>query len=200
MQEEVLSILNKMVTHTKTYSKGQFIFNSNQTTKSFGIVNKGTIQIERNDFWGNRTIMDTQSKGGIFAETYALTGQTMMVDVIALEDCTIDFIDIEKALSIATPQQINQFYSIMLKISSTKNLNLSRKIIFTSPKSIRERITAFLTYQSQIHNSMVFDINLDRQQLSDFLQVERSALSKELGKMRDEGLLETKKNHFKLIK
>ena len=89
---------------------------------------------------------------------------------------------------------------ILVCICSRKNLKLSQKIIFTSSKTIRSRLNAYLSFQAKIHKSMEFDIPFDRQQLADYLNLERSAMSGELSKMVKEGLLETRKNHFILKK
>jgi len=182
------------------FSKGQTIFHAGIITHKLGIVKSGSVQIERNDFWGNRTVMDLINQKGFFAETYAITGEKMLVDVIAVEQTEVLFVNVSKILEEGTPEQKIKLTSMLLKISSAKNLNLSRKIMFTSAKNIRGRLNAFLTYQSYIHNSREFEIPFDRQSLADYLNVERTALSKQIGKMRDEGLLESDKNWFRLNK
>jgi len=190
------------------FKKGECIFHADSVIRKLGLIIKGSVQIERNDFWGNRTIMDKISAGGFFGETYAITGEALMIDVFAVEDSEIAFIDVcnilnkdssDSADSISLEQKL-EFTRLILLISSNKNLKLSQKIMFTSPKTIRERLTIFLTYHSKINNSNEFEIPFDRQSLADYLNIERTAMSKELGKMQKDGLLETRKNKFKLIK
>jgi len=196
MQQNTTDFLLTLAHTKKNFSKGQLIFLSGDLVESMGIVLSGSVQIEQNDFWGNRTIVDKIEKGGFFAETYAITGEPMMVDVEVTEDCEIAFININQILNGNNPQAKMKLTQTLLKICSRKNLKLSQKIMFTSSKSIRARLNAFLSYQSKINNSMEFDISFDRQQLADYLNLDRSAMSGELSKMVKEGLLETKKNHF----
>lgn len=192
--------LTDFIQERKTYSKDEFIFMAGTTTEKMGIVLSGSIQIEQNDFWGNRTILDKIEAGGFFAETYAITGEPLMVDVEVTEDCQIAFINIQQILNGNDVQAKMKLSQILVKICSKKNLVLSQKIMFTSSKKIRERLNAYLTYQSKINNSLEFDIPFDRQQLADYLNLERSAMSGELSKMVKEGLIETRKNHFVLKK
>jgi len=196
MKENLSEFLLSLAQSTKSFSKGQFIYLSGAFVDSMGIVLKGSVQIEQNDFWGNRTIVDKIEAGGFFAETFAITGEQMMVDVEVSEDCEIAFVNIKQILNGNDPQAKMKLTQTLLKICSRKNIKLSQKIMFTSPKSIRARLNAYLSYQSKINNSMEFDIPFDRQQMADYLNLDRSAMSGELSKMVKEGLLETKKNHF----
>ncbi len=196
MKENISDLFSAFTHERRCYSKGQFILLSGSRTEEMGIVLKGCVQIEQNDFWGNRTILDKISEGGFFAETYAITGEPSMVDVEETEDCEIAFINICKIMSGSNAQARMGILQILVNICSKKNLKLSQKIMFTSAKTIRARLNAYLTYQAKLNGSKEFDIPFDRQQLADYLNLERSAMSGELSKMAKEGLLETRKNHF----
>ena len=200
MQNNIADVLVEFAQEKKTFSKGNFIFYAGEKIEKMGIILKGSVQIEQNDFWGNRNIIDKITEGGFFAETYAITGEPLMVDVEVMEPCEIAFVNVQKIMNGNDIQSKMKLSQILVSICSRKNLNLSQKIIFTSSKTIRSRLNAYLSFQAKIHKSMEFDIPFDRQQLADYLNLERSAMSGELSKMVKEGLLETRKNHFILKK
>ena len=229
----------------KKFAKGSVILSAGGTTDRMGLVLSGSVTIENNDLWGNRTILNIIEKDGFFAETYAfLNDETVLVDVVANEDCEIAFFNLRKLVNIssgighgtgydrkslenaacssdacpASPDHSNAgTHTIMLSDSNTesipwqqkmlrnlltismhKNLALSRRSFHISPKSVRGRIMSYLNTVSMRKHSGEFDIPFDRQQLADYLNVDRTALSKELGRMRNEGIIDFKKNHFKL--
>ncbi|MCR5607032.1 MAG: helix-turn-helix domain-containing protein, partial [Treponema sp.] len=124
-----------------------------------------------------------------------LSNEPLMVDVVAVEESTVLFINMKKLISSKYKSHI---VMNLLKVSAKKNLNLSRRIFHTSSKNIRGRILSYLSYQSLINNSKEFEIPFNRQQLADYLNVDRSALSAELSKMQKDGFLDFHKNHFLL--
>ncbi len=125
-----------------------------------------------------------------------------MVSAVASEDSEILFLDLKRLQEFSPP--FAPFSSVLLQnllqISMQKNLILSNRIFCTTPKTIRERLLIYLTAQAMRANSTVFEIPFDRQQMADYLNLDRSALSKELGKMKKEGILEFHKNQFILHK
>ncbi len=148
--------------------------------------------------WGNKSILSKVLAGEIFAEAYALCHEPMMVDVIAAEESRILFLNVDTLMDSQSSE--TSWYSKMLTnlldISMRKNLALSQRIIYTTPKTIRGRLLIFLSSQSSKAGSTTFQIPFSRQQLADYLNLDRSALSKELGKMRDDGLLDYYKDTF----
>jgi len=198
-EEELSKALTSLNASEKDYDKGLTILHAGFPTQSLGLVLEGSVTIETNDMWGGRTILSHVGKGQFFAETYALLeDEPLLVDVVANENCRILFL---KAGSLKSLVSVNESWSIklitnLLAITSNKNLALSRRSFHTSPKSIRGRVMAYLNSVSLQKNSMEFDIPFDRQQLADYLNVERTALSKELGRMQREGIINFRKNHF----
>ena len=141
--------------------------------------------------------------GGFFAETYAwLCDEVVLVDVVANEECRILFLTVAilRGLSLAREPWAAKLTANLLSISAQKNLALTGRSFHTAPKSARARIMAYLNTVALQMQSREFDIPFDRQQLADYLNLERSAMSKELGRMRDEGLIRTRKNHFTLLR
>ena len=184
----------------KTLKKGEMIFHSGTTTEVMGFVLDGRIQIESTDDWGNKTIIDNLGSGKVFGETYALTGKPLMVDAVAVEDSKIMLLN-PKNIFVHSDNKINSILiKNILRISMNKNLHLSQRIFHTNSKTIRGRLLAYLSscVPSKTPNAE-FDIPYDRQQLADYLQVDRSALSTELSKMKADGLIDFWKNHFKLL-
>ncbi len=201
--EEVLSALEVLHAGERSYNKNDTILHAGHTTDRMGLVLSGSITIESNDIWGNRTILSHVGKGQFFAETYALyKDEPLLVDVKANEKCRILFLkgcNIQTLMNISAPWAI-KYVSNCLMISARKNLMLSGRSFHTAPKTIRGRVLSYLNSVSLQKRSNEFDIPFDRQQLADYLNLDRSALSKELGKMQRDGLIRTRKNHFVIIK
>lgn len=201
-EDEIHACLNTLKSQEKTYKKGTIILHAGEETDRMGLVLDGSVTIESNDVWGNCTILTHVPIGQFFAETYALLpGEVMLVDVKANEDCKILFITIGSFFSkISSSSWKEKLTRNLLTISAYKNLTLSGRSFHTSPKSARGRILAYLNTVSLQKHSVEFDIPFDRQQLADYLNLERTNMSKELGKMQREGIIECRKSHFKLIK
>ena len=191
--EETEQMLSCLKAGKRKYKKEEMIYRVGEVVSCIGIVLSGSVLIENDDIWGNRSV---------FAETYAsIPDQKMLVNVIAAEDTEILFLNVGKMLHLCSNSCIfhNELIKNLLQVSAQKNLALSRRIFNTSSKSIRGRLLSYLSNQAVLCNSKEFDIPFNRQQLADYLSVDRSALSKELGKMSKEGLIYVKKSHFRLL-
>ena len=186
----------------KSFRKGQMIFHAGKKTSSMGLVLEGSVTIESNDLWGNRTILSHVAPGQFFAETYALlrTGP-MLVDIRTNEKSRILFLNVGNLnnTSMSSSWQAKIIRNLLM-ISAQKNLVLSGRSFHTASKSIRGRVMSYLNTVALQKKSASFDIPFDRQQLADYLSVERSALSKELGRMQRDGILTTRKKHFEILK
>ena len=184
----------------KILKKNETIFHSGSVTETLGFIISGRVQIENTDFWGNKTIIDNIGSGKVFGETYALTGKPLMVDVVAVEESKIMFLYPKKLFNFKDEKIAFVIMKNFLNISINKNLHLSQRIFYTNSKTIRGRLLSYFTScVSHSAPNVEFDIPFDRQQLADYLQVDRSALCAELSKMKADGLLDYWKNHFKLL-
>lgn len=185
----------------RSYPKGSFVYRRGDTTREMGVVLSGAVRVERTDLWGATTVLSHAAAGETFAEAYAcIAGEPMLVDVIAVEDAAIAFLDVGR---IAAPccegcACHRAAATNLLAILARKNLGLSRRAFHVAPKTIRGKLLSYLSDQAALAESRSFDIPFDRQELADYLGVDRSALSAELGRMRDDGLLSTRKSHFDL--
>ena len=166
-----------------------------------GMVLQGSVTIESNDVWGNRTILSHVGPGQLFAETYALLNrEPLLVDVVANENSRILFLnihDLKKMAAAANPWAL-KLLTNLLTVTAHKNLVLSDRSFHTAPKTIRGKVLSYLNSVALKKGSRNFDIPFDRQQLADYLNIDRTALSKELGKMKSEGLISFEKNHFEI--
>lgn len=195
---EISELLKALKALEKKYNKGNVIFSSGETIDNLCYVTAGSVTVESNDMWGNRTILNLVSKGQFFAESYALLpNEPMLVDVCAAEDCTIIFLSM-RALTNLDDKIRSRLLANLLTITTRKNLHLSSRSFHTAPRQVRRRIMAYLNTVSVRKHSREFDIPFDRQQLADYLNVERSVLSNELSKMQRDGLIRCRKNHFEI--
>ena len=197
-EEDILNMLKHLDFRTDKYKKGNVIFGMGSIVTDIGLVLSGSVRIEHTDLWGNKSILGIISAGGVFAESYAcIPNEPMMVDAVANEDCDILFISVPKLF---TPCPVcvsqNRLIHNLVMISAEKNLQLSRRSLHTSPKTIRGRLSSYFSQQVSAQGSNKIIIPFDRQQLADYLNLDRSALSKELGKMKSDGLIEYNKNTF----
>ena len=196
---EISELLKALNAAEKKYNKGEMIFSSGEITDKLCFVTAGGVTIESNDMWGNRTILNLVGKGQFFAESYALLPDVpMLVDVCAAEDCSIVFLSM-KSLADLNDTIRARLLANLLTITTRKNQHLSSRSFHTAPRQVRGRIMAYLNTISVQKHSRVFDIPFDRQQLADYLNVERSVLSNELSKMQRDGLIRCRKNHFEII-
>ena len=201
-EAELTACVSALSAREKQYPRGSLILRAGETTDRMGIVLAGSVTIESNDAWGGCTVLSHVGQGGFFAETYALLqNEAMLVDVRANEDSRILFLSLGGLADEALPPAPWKYRltAKLLLISAHKNLALTGRSFHTAPKSVRGRVLAYLNAVSLQQHSPAFDIPFDRQQLADYLNVERTALSKELGRMRREGLIQCRRNHFQIL-
>lgn len=198
-QKELEALLDCLKPVRKTYKKGEHVCRAGEPLKFMGFVLCGGVNIERNDVWGNQSLLSRVEAGEVFGETYAcVPGEVLMVDVVAVEACEILFLDMGKLLTTCSSACgfHNRLIQNLVRVMAAKNLKLSRKINDTAPKSIRGRLLSYLSHQVVKQGAYQFEIPFNRQQLADYLGVDRSAMSNELSKMQREGLIEYRKNWF----
>ncbi len=200
--KETEQMLSCLQARERAFQRDELIYRAGDKAAALGLVLEGSVLIENDDVWGNRSVLDRVEPGQIFAETYAcVPGERMMVNVRAAQAVRILFLDVGKVLTVCSEACSchQKLIRNLLSISAQKNLNLSRRIFHTSAKTIRGRLLSYLSWQSVQAGSRTFEIPFNRQQLADYLGVDRSAMSAELGKMQKEGLLRTERNHFVIL-
>lgn len=194
-------VLKCLKSRIKSFKKDEVIFSIGEQTEELGLILSGSVIIENNDFWGDRSILSIIQENYIFGESYAFTNENLNISVIAAEDTEVLFLNTKSLITMCGKACYfhTQLIQNLLFISSSNNIKLSQRILNTSSKTIRGRLISYLSQQAHENSSNEFKIPLNRQELADYLNVNRSALSNELGKMREEELLDFHKNKFKLF-
>ena len=195
----MLTCLNAKVLH---FNKGETIIEEGSSARDVGIVLSGSVQIIKIDFYGNRSIISKIESAQLFGESFACADiVSVPISVIASENSEIMLIDCKRITKTCCNacEFHNQIIINLLQIMAMKNILFNQKAEITSKRTTREKLLAYLEQQAKINNSNSFSIPFDRQELADYLEVDRSGLSAEISKLRKEGLLECKKSNFRLI-
>lgn len=182
--------------------KGQSIFREGDPSVYMGIVLSGAIQLIREDFYGNRSVVARIGAMQLFGESYAFSeAETLPVSIVPDEDGEILLMDSRRITRCCSNvcEFHNRLIFNLLRLVAEKNLLLHQKIDITAKRSTREKLMAYLMQQAKLHGSNTFTIPFDRQSLADYLEVDRSGLSSEIGKLRREGVLECEKGTFRLL-
>lgn len=202
-ENEIHQVLSCLAYTINKYEKNQYVLRIGDSPKSLGVLLKGSLMIIQDDYWGNRNIRSKIIPSQVFAESYAcLQGSKMDLSVIAETDSEILWLDVQKILR-TCPSLCSHNARLIRNILSdlaTHNLLVNEKLTHISKRTTRERILSYLSAESRRQNKNQFFIPFNRQQLADYLSVERSALSAELSRMQKDELLTTEKNYIVLKK
>lgn len=201
-EAEIEAMLSCLGARQRAYTKGDYVLRCGDTLGELLILTEGTLHIQQDDYWGNRTILRRVAAGELFGEAYAAPESgAVLNDVVAVQDSTVLFLDVGRVLH--TCSSACCFHAMVVRnlfaAMSEKNRALVQKLGHMSKRTTREKLRSYLSEQAAKAGSASFTIPFNRQQLADFLSVDRSAMSNELCKMRDEGLLRFKKNRFTLL-
>lgn len=201
-EDDVTSMLSCLGARLKSYKKGEFVLRQGEYLSDIVVLVEGKLHIQKDDYWGNRSILGLIEIGEMFGEAYVSPESSSLInDVVAVEDSTAIFFDVKRIIT--TCPSACRFHSMVVQnmffAISEKNRKLVQKLGHMSKRTTREKLISYLSEEAGRQNSSSFSIPFNRQQLADFLSVDRSAMSNELCKMRDEGLLEFEKNKFRLL-
>jgi len=186
----------------KTFAGNTYVLRADERVDSLGIVLDGCVKVIKEDYWGNRDIMGKMGRGQIFAETYACIPEIKLdVSVVAETESTILFLDVGKILSPCSKVcgYHERIIQNLISVMARKNLYMNEKLTHVTMRTTRGKLLSYLSGASKGQDDP-FEIPFDRQELADYLSVDRSAMSKELCAMRDDGIIEFKKNRFKLMR
>lgn len=199
-EQEISLILNCLQAKIKKYEKGETIFQEGEKIEEIGIIFSGTVTVQRNDYWGNRSIVALLGEMDVFGETFACLNQASDVQVIAEESSEILFLQVNRVLTTCSSscQFHNRLIRNLLGICAKKNYQMNVKVDILSQKTTREKLLTFLSRQAIYLGKQQFEIPFNRQQLADYLSVDRSAMTVELGKLKKEGIIDFQKNVFTL--
>lgn len=201
-EESFSEMLSYLDAYEKTYEKNDPILNAGDPVVNVGIVLDGLIHIVKEDINGNRAIVSEFGKNHIFAEAFCCARlEKMPVSVISASKSSIFFVNYGKIMKECGGKRHfhHKLIENMLMIMAKKNLVLNQKIEYVSKRTTREKLMAYLSRCATESQSRIFEIPFNRQELSDFLFIDRSAMSKELSRLKEEGIIDYYKNQFKLL-
>ena len=184
------------------YSKGEIIAFEGENLKHIGIVLSGSVDMVKEDLWGNKTILIRMRQNELFGETFACGNDSLsVVTFVVSEDAAVMFMPFSRVMHSCTMacEFHHRLIENMVKVIAGKNRDLMQKVDVVSKRTIREKLLAYLSIQAQTMESRYFEIPLGRVELAEYLCVDRSALTRELSKMKEDGLIDFDKNCFKIL-
>lgn len=201
-EDEISSLLSCLGASFHSYKKGEYVLREGERLSSVFILVEGKIHVQKDDYWGNRSIISEISVGEMFGEAYCAPESGVLInDVVAIEDCGVIFFDVKRIIT--TCSSACRFHNMIVQnmffAISDKNRKLVQKIGHMSGRTTRAKLISYLSEEAKRQNSSYFTVPFNRQQLADYLSVDRSAMSNELCKMRDEGLIRFEKSNFELL-
>jgi CRP-like cAMP-binding protein len=200
--EEIAAMLGCLGMRTRKYRAGERIHRMGDVISTVGLVLEGAVRIESVTVWGDVSVIGTAGPGQMFGEAYAaVPDEPLMVDVVAAGACEVMFLEVAKVLATcphACPHHARASANLTAAIAR-RSIGLSRRILHVTPKTIRGKVLAYLSDEAEREGSNEFEIPFNRQQLADYLGVDRSALSSELSRMQRDGLIKTNRSRFMLM-
>lgn len=198
-EQEILSILHCMDARVMEKGRNEYIFRCGESTEAMGLVLSGSVLVIQEDLWGHRNILAKVLPGDFFGESYAATpGSVLNISVVANEETEVLMLNVSRLLTVCQTVCTHHTHLIrnLVSVLAGKVLLWDSKITHISKRTTREKLLSYLSAESIRQGKLAFDIPYDRQQLADYLSVERAAMSVELSKLKKEGILDTQKNHF----
>lgn len=201
-EAEITSALHCLSAATMHFQKGVYILHAGASPEAVGLLLSGSAYVVQEDFWGNRNIRAQIQPGQIFAEAFAcIPGAVMDISVTAAEECTVMWLSVQRILHTCPTACAHHSRMIrnLLSVLAANNLRINRKLTYLSQRTTREKLLAYLSDEARRHGATSFTIPFNRQQLADFLSVERSAMAAELSRMQRDGLIRTHCSAFTLL-
>lgn len=200
-EKEIEAMLDCLDAKIRSYDKNQYLYRFGENISSVGLVLSGCVYLTKDDFLGNQHILSEAGVGQIFGETYACVPvEALEVSIISAESSVVLFLDVQRIMNVCSSACVFHARLIrnLLSVIAERNLLMTRKMLHMSQRTTKEKLLSYLSAEAQKNGSAVFKIPFNRQQLADYLAVDRSAMSHELCKLRDDGILSFNKNCFRL--
>lgn len=201
-KDDILPMLECLDGTLRICPKGSIVFAEGDRPTHLGVVLEGEVRITRTDYYGNRSIVAAVKASQVFGETFACAEvQSLPVDIMAAADSILLMIDVRRIISTCCNACTfhNRIIYNLMKQTAAKNLMFHRKLEITSKRTTRDKLMTYLLMTAKEQGSSGFEIPYDRQELADYLEVDRSGLSAEISKLRREGVLTAEKNRFTLL-
>ena len=201
-EAELSTMLSCIGYHIGTFQKGEIVAFENENIRHIGILLSGAVDMVKEDLWGNRTMLVRMRKDELFGETFACGEDNLsVVTFLVSEDARILFMPFDRVMHSCTMacKFHHQLIENMVRIIANKNRDLMRKMEIISKRTLREKILAYLSIQAQLHDARYFEIPLGRVEWAEYLCADRSALTRELVKMKADGLIDYDRNCFRIL-
>lgn len=201
-EKQIASVLKCVNVKYTSYAKDEYILHAGESTDFIGLILSGSAFMIQEDIWGNRNIIAPLHSGDFFAEIFAAKpGAILNSSVVAAEECEVYSINVDRLLRVCTNScdHHHRIVRNLVTILANKTLLLNDKITHVSKRKTRDKLMSYLSSEAVRQGSLSFDIPYNRQQLADYLCVERAAMSAELSKLQEEGVLKTNHSHFELL-
>lgn len=199
--DDIKEMLRCLQARLVSFKKDEYVYRQGEHVDNISLLISGSLHIQKEDYWGNLSIINRIGIGEMFGEAYVAYSGGLLNDVVAIEDSVVLFFDVKKIFSACVSAckfhvmvVQNMFFAI-----AERNRRLVQKLGHMSNRTTRQKLMSYLSEQAAEHRSDSFSIPFNRQQLADFLAVDRSAMSGELCKMRNDGLIKFSKNNFTLL-
>ena len=199
--KEIQAVLGCIGAYPVQAPRGKYIFRAGDSTEVMGLVLSGSVFIIQEDIWGHRNIMAKCHPGEFFGEIYAATpGAVLNISAVAEMDSLIMMMNVKRLMASCSSacEHHQRLIRNLVSVLANKVMAFNDKITHISKRTTREKILSYLSRESQRRGSLSFDIPFNRQELADYLCVERAAMTVEISKLQREGLLKTNRKHFEL--
>ena len=198
---EIQEMLHCLNPRHADFRKDETIFRAGEAIDAFGLMLSGSALIVQEDYWGNRNILSNIVPGDLFGESFAATTRPLNASVVAAENCSVIFLQLQRVLTTCPTACAHHRRIIenLLAVVSEKNQILNEKLIHIAQRSTRQKLLSYLSAHARKAGSAIFEIPFNRQELADYLSVDRSALSAELSRLKAEGLLDYHRSSFKIL-
>ncbi len=196
------AMFNCLNAYTKNYSRGQTIFDAGADTRFIGLIEEGSVQMITEDMWGNTSLLSCSQEGDVFGESLVCAAEhNYLITYVAESDCKVLLMDYRRVLQSCNLCCVfhHRLIENMVKIIAEKNIELIKKIDVISKLHIREKIITYLSQCSAKYDSDTFTLPFGRVKMAEYLCVDRSALTRELSKMAEKGIIKYDKNTFTLL-
>ena len=200
--EDMEGMLGCIGYHVRAYEKGEIIAFEEENINHVGVVLTGAVDMLKEDLWGNRTMLVRAYPEDVFGETFACGEDSLsVVTFAAAENSRVLFLSFCRVMHTCTHACVfhQTLIENMVRLIARKNRELMRKVEVVSKKTLREKILAYLSIQAQTQGKNSFEIPLGRVEWAEYLCADRSALTRELAKMKEEGLINYQRNSFEIL-
>ena len=201
-REEINEVLQKFHGLIKHFPKSDYIYLAGDCVENLCVVLEGTVQMIKEDIWGEKSVIANLGAGSVFAENFlGQLGDRSSVSYFVASDSEVLMLPLGRTLfdSDTSSKASQRLICNIVSILADNNTRLIEKTEILCKKTLRSKILAYLEQEARNHGCRSFTIPFNRTDLANYLDADRSALTRELARMKEEGLIDFTKNSFELL-